>query len=129
MRIAIVAALVAIVGPAYAAPLSLICSGTLELRDNKKIPFDRETVTVDLEARTIKPPFYPAFPITIVRENSITFGSELPTISTWGGLDRVSGKMSLNALPPADRKTLMSGGTVFFHALMDAQCVPARRMF
>ena len=118
----------ALIWPAHAAPVALLCSGTLAL-DGENIAINRETASIDLVARTFRPPFYPELPILIVRDNSITFGSEVPTLSTWGALDRVSGKLTLNALPPEDRKTLMNDGTVFFHALMDAQCVPGQRMF
>lgn len=115
-------------GSVQAAPLTLLCTGTLTLGKDTTT-FNRESAIVDLEGRTIKPPLYPEFPITIVTENDITFGSELTTLSTWGGLDRVSGKITLNALRPADRKSLMAGGSVHFLALMDAKCAPAQRMF
>ncbi|MCX7310320.1 MAG: hypothetical protein NTV56_00985 [Alphaproteobacteria bacterium] len=115
-------------GIALAAPLTLVCTGTLTL-GNDTTPFDRESAIVDLERRTIKPPLYPEFSITIVKENDITFGNELTSLSTWGGLDRVSGKLTLNVLRPADRKSLMTGGSVHFLALMEAKCVPAQRMF
>ena len=127
MRIAVfIACLLA--GTVHAAPLTLICNGSLTA-DGKQIPINGETAIVDLENRTFKPPMYQEFPLTRVGESDLSFGSELPTLSTWGSLDRVSGSLSMNVLRPDERKKLQAGGSAHFLAWMSGKCAPAQRMF
>lgn len=104
-----------LVGTAHAAPVTMNISA--------------ETAIVDLEKRTFKPPLYPEFPLIRVGESDLSFGSELPTLSTWGGLDRVSGSLSMNVMRPNVRKNLQAGGTAHFLAFLSAKCAPAQRMF
>lgn len=129
MRIALVFAVcMGFTGTAYAAPVTLLCNGSLTA-DGKQIPISGETAIIDLEKRTFKPPMYSEFPLTRVGENDLSFGSELPTLSTWGSLDRVSGSLAMNVMRPDARKALQAGGTVNFLAWMSGKCVPAQRMF
>jgi hypothetical protein len=78
-----------LVGTAHAAPVTLICNGSLTA-DGKTTNISAETAIVDLEKNTFKPPLYPEFPLIRVGESDLSFASELPTLSTWEGLDRVS---------------------------------------
>ena len=120
--------LLGFIGSAHGAPITLICNGSLTL-DGKQSDIVRETAIVDMDRRMLKPPLYPEFPITAVKENDITFGSEMTNLSASGGLDRVSGTLYFNAMLPAERKNLQAGGTFKFIAWMSAKCVPAQRMF
>ena len=97
--------------------------------DNTQQPIERETAILDIPNRTFKPPLYPEFPLIRVRETDATFGSELPSLSTWGSIDRISGSLTMNVMRPDERKSLQLGGTVRFLAWMTAKCVPAQRMF
>jgi len=115
-------------GTAHAAPVTLICTGSLTA-DGKQIPVNGETAIVDLEKRTFKPPLYPEFPLIRVGESDMSFGSEFPALSTWGSLDSVSGSLSMNVMRPSERKSLQAGGTVHFLAWMSAKCAPGQRMF
>jgi hypothetical protein len=128
MRIALALIVCLGAGTAHAAPVTLICNGSLTA-DGKEIPVNAETAVVDLEKRTFKPPLYPEFPLTKVGENDVSFGSELPNYSAWGSLDRVSGSLSMNVMRPDERKRLQAGGSVRFLAWMAAKCTPAQRMF
>jgi hypothetical protein len=92
-------------GTAHAAPVTLICNGSLTA-DGKQINIGGETAILDIETQSFKPPLYPAFPLTRVGENDLSFGSELPNLSTWGSLDRVSGSLAMNVMRPQDRKNL-----------------------
>jgi hypothetical protein len=113
---------------AHASPVTLICNGSLTA-DGKQIPISGETAILDLEKRSFKPPLYPEFPLIRVGESDLSFGSELPNLSTWGNLDRVSGSLSMNVMRPNERKSLQAGGTAHFLAWMSAKCAPAQRMF
>jgi hypothetical protein len=116
------------VGTAQAAPITLICNGSLTL-DGKQSAIDRETAILDIEKQTFKPPLYPVFSLTRVADNDIDFGYESATNSTWGSLDRVSGSLSMNVMSPDDRKKLQAGGSARFLAWMTAKCAPAQRLF
>jgi hypothetical protein len=86
-RLALLAILVA--SPAaQAAPITLICNGSITFKGHDPQTIDRETALVDLENKTFKPPMYAAFPITRVSDSDFSFGSESPTLSAWGSLDR-----------------------------------------
>lgn len=113
---------------ASASPMTLICNGSLTL-NGKPLSINAETAILDLEERSFKPPLYPEFALTRVGESDVSFGSELPTLSTWGNLDRVSGSLSMNVMSPSDRKKLQAGGSAQFLAWMTAKCAPAQRMF
>jgi hypothetical protein len=115
-------------GAVYAKPVTLICKGTLNL-DGKPSDIDGETAILDLEKRSFKPPLYVDFPLIRVGETDVTFGSELPTLSTWGSLDRVSGTLSMNVMRPTDRQSLGAGSSARFLAFMSARCMPAARLF
>jgi hypothetical protein len=129
MRIgAILVACLALAGSAHAAPVTLICNGSLTA-DGKTMNIGGETAILDLEKRTFRPPLYPEFPLIRVGESDLSFGSELPSLSTWGGLDRVSGSLSMNVMRPNERKSLQAGGTAHFLAFMSAKCAPAHRIF
>ena len=129
MRIAIILITgLGLAGSAQAAPLTLLCSGSLTL-DGKESKIDRETAILDLDGRSFKPPLYPEFPVTRIGESDLSFGSELPNLSTWGTLDRVSGSLSMNVMKPSERKSLQAGKGAKFLAWMTAKCVPAQRMF
>jgi hypothetical protein len=71
-----------LIGPAHAAPVTLICDGNLTA-DGKQINIGGETAILDIERTSFKPPLYPEFPLTRVGENDLTFGSELSNLSTW----------------------------------------------
>jgi hypothetical protein len=117
------------IGIAHANPVTLICNGHLTM-NGKQIDIGGETAILDIEKRSFKPPlFYPEFPLIRVGESNLSFGSELPDVSTWGNLDRVSGNLSMNVMRPSDRKILEAGGSVHFLAWMTAKCAPAPRMF
>jgi hypothetical protein len=129
MRIAVILiAGLGLAGSAQAAPMTLLCTGSLTLEGTQS-KIDRETAILDLEKRSFKPPLYPEFPVTRISESDVSFGSELPNLSTLGNLDRISGSLSMNVMRPSDRKTLQAGGTAKFLAWMTAKCAPAQRMF
>lgn len=129
MRLAMAFAIcVGFIGAGNAAPVTLLCTGSLTA-DGKQIPINGETAIFDLEKRTFKPPIYSEFPLTHVGENELKFGSELPTVSTWGSLDRVSGSLAMNVMRPNDRKAMSAGGTIKFLAWMTGKCAPAQRLF
>ena len=129
MRIgAVLVACIGVAGPAHANPVTLICNGNLTL-DGKQMNIGGETAILDLEKRSFKPPMYPEFPLIGVGESDLSFGSELPHLSTWGNLDRVSGTLSMNVMRPSERKNLQAGGSAHFLAWMSAKCAPAQRMF
>jgi hypothetical protein len=115
-------------GNVQASPVTLICTGSLTL-EGKQITIDRETAILDIEAHSFKPPMYSQFPLIRVGESDVTFGSELPTLSTWGSLDRISGSLSMTVLKPAERKKLQRGESANVLALMTVKCAPAQRMF
>jgi hypothetical protein len=116
------------VGTVRAAPVTLVCKGTINL-DGKPTEIDGETAILDLERRSFKPPLYVHFPLIRVSKTDVTFGSELPALSTWGSLDRVSGTLSMNVMKPNERQSLRSGGSARFLAYMSAKCSPAQRLF
>jgi hypothetical protein len=129
MRIgAVLVACLGLAGTAHGNAVTLICSGSLTA-DGKQVNIGGETAILDLEKRSFKPPLYPEFPLTRVGESDLSFGSELPNLSTWGSLDRVSGSLAMNVMRPSERKTLQAGGTAHFLAWMSAKCAPAQRMF
>ena len=128
MRAAAFLLLLGLMRPADAAPLTLICNVSLTM-DGQRVDITGETAILDLENQSFKPPFYPEFRLLRVRENELSFGGELPEVSTWGSLDRVSGSLSMNVMRPQERKNLQAGATVKFLAWMTAKCVPAKRMF
>ena len=68
-------------GSLHANPVTLVCKGTLHL-DGKPSDIDGETAILDLEKRSFKPPLYVHFPLIRVSETDVTFGSELPALST-----------------------------------------------
>jgi hypothetical protein len=115
-------------GSVHANPVTLVCKGTLNL-DGKPADIDGETAILDLERRSFKPPLYVHFPLLRVDETDVTFGSELPTLSTWGSLDRISGTLSMNVMKPNERQSLRAGRAAHFIASMSAKCTPAQRMF
>jgi hypothetical protein len=125
---AFLVACIGFAGVAHAAPVTLVCNGNLTL-DGKQTPISGETAILDLEKRSFKPPMYPEFPVTRVGENDVSFGSELPALSIWGSIDRVSGSLTMNVLKPSERKALQAGGSAHFLAWMIAKCAPAQRMF
>src|SRR3954451_20601045 len=79
--------------------------------------------------RTFKPPMYPAFALTRVGDTDVSFGSEVPSLSTWGNLDRISGSLSMNVMSPNERHKLQSGGSAHYMAFLTARCAPAQKMF
>lgn len=97
--------------------------------DGKTAPIESETALLDIEAKTFKPPMYQPFPLTKVSESDISFGSELPSLSTWGSLDRISGTLSMNVMRPEERGKLQGGGTARFLVFLTAKCAPAKRLF
>lgn len=113
---------------ANCSTITLLCHGTMTA-NGKQVPINGETAVIDIENRFFKPPFYSGFPLTRVGENDLSFGSELATVSTWGSLDRVSGKLEMNVMTPQDRKALQAGGAAHFMVWLSAKCVPAQRMF
>lgn len=116
-------------GSAQAAPITLICNGSIALEGHGTSKIENETSVLDYDKRVVKPPLYPAFPITRVDESSVVFGSETVELSTFGNLDRVSGNLTLNAMRPSERQKLQNGGTVHFLAYISAKCAPAQKMF
>lgn len=127
MRAVLVASFLS-VASANAGPVTLLCTGNLNM-DGQQVPINGETAVLDLESSSFKPPMYPAFPLTRVSETSLSFGSDLEALSSWGSLDRISGSLSMNVMKPSERKKLQSGGAAHFLAWMTAKCAPARRMF
>lgn len=113
---------------ALAAPITLICTGTL-VAGGQTTQIAGETAILDLQTNTFKPPMYNAFPLSRVADNSLSFGSESGTLSVWGSLDRVSGSLSMNVLEPKERHKLQAGTSAHFLAWMTAKCAPAQRMF
>jgi hypothetical protein len=128
MRVGTLLLCLGLVGGANAAPVTLRCNGNLTL-DGKQVNIGGETAILDLEKRSFKPPLYPEFPLIRVGESDLSFGSELPALSTWGSVDRVSGSLSMNVMRPTERKNLQAGGSAHFLAWMTAKCAPAQRMF
>jgi hypothetical protein len=128
MRLRAMVICLGLAGTAHAKPVTLICNGSLTA-DGRQIDINGETAILDLEKQSFKPPMYSEFPITRVGDNDVTFGSELPTYSTWGSLDRVSGSLAMNVMRPDQRKNLQAGGSAHFLAWMSGKCVPAQRMF
>lgn len=128
MRIAAAFIVCLVAGTTHAAPVTLICNGSITL-DGKTSAITGETAILDLDKRSFKPPLYPEFPVTRVGESDVSFGSELPTLSTWGSLDRVSGSLTMNVLRPSERKALQAGGSAHFLAWMSGKCAPAQKMF
>ncbi len=114
---------------AAAVPITLVCTGTISFPGHDAQAITRETAVLDLEARSFKPPLYPAFTVTRIGETDVSFGSETSTHSTWGSLDRVSGTMTLNVFNPTERKKLQAGGSANYMAWLSAKCSPAQRMF
>ena len=102
--IACFTAFVIAAGSAQAAPITLICNGSITLQGHGTAPIESETSTLDYDKRVIKPPLYSAFPITRVDESSVVFGSETAELSTFGNLDRVSGSLTMNAMRPSERQ-------------------------
>lgn len=115
-------------GAVQAGPVTLVCRGNLTA-GGRQMNIDGETAVVDLERHTFKPPLYSEFPLTQVGQTELSFGSELPTLSTSGNLDRVSGSLWMNVMRPNERKSLQAGGSAHFLAWMSAKCAPAERMF
>jgi hypothetical protein len=129
MRIAaFIVACLGLAGTANANPVTLVCRGHITM-DGKQADIDGETAILDLEKRSFKPPMYQEFPLIRVGESDLSFGSELPDLSTWGNLDRVSGNLSMNVMRPNERKALKAGGSAHFLVWMSAKCAPAQRMF
>jgi hypothetical protein len=128
MRSAVILVVCLTAASAHAAPVTLLCTGSLTL-DGKTSAISGETAILDLEKKSFKPPLYPEFPVTRVGESDVSFGSELPTLSTWGSLDRLSGSLTMNVLRPSERKNLQAGGSAHFLAWMSGKCTPAQRMF
>jgi hypothetical protein len=114
---------------AQAAPITLICNGSITLEGHGTTPIENETSILDYDKKVLKPPLYPAFPITRVDESTIVFGSETGELSTIGNLDRVSGSLTMNATRPSERQKLQKGEGVHFLAYVSAKCAPAQKMF
>lgn len=119
---------IGVIGAAHANPVTLICNGHITM-DGKQADIDGETAILDFEKRSFKPPMYQEFPITRVGDSDLSFASELPNLSTWGNLDRVSGNLSMNVMRPIERKNLQAGGSAHFLVWMSAKCSPAQKMF
>jgi hypothetical protein len=115
-------------GTAHATPVTLICYGKL-IKGGYTMKVGGETAILDMEARTFKPPMYPEFPLTRTSETDLFFGSELPNLSTWGNLDRVSGTLTMNVMIPSERRNLQAGTTAHWLDWLDAKCAPAQKMF
>jgi hypothetical protein len=121
-------------GTAHANPVTLICYGKLIKGGSPSgravtVKVGGETAILDMEERTFKPPMYPEFPLTRVSETDLFFGSELPNLSTWGNLDRVSGTLTMNVMIPSERKALQAGETAHWLDWLDAKCAPAQKVF
>lgn len=117
------------IGSARADPISLICTGSLTLKGHASTDISGETALLNIDESSFKPPLYNSFPLIAVRNTDISFGSESPTLSVFGNLDRISGTLSMTVMEPSERKRLGQGATVHFLALMSAKCSPAQRLF
>lgn len=113
---------------AVAAPITLICTGTLGFPGNSST-INSETAILDLDANTFKPPLYSAYSLIKVSDTEVTFGLDNPTRSIWGSLDRVSGSLVMNVMTPEDRRHIQSGLGGKMMAWIEAKCAPAKRMF
>jgi hypothetical protein len=117
---------------AQANQIALLCSGVFSMPGRQDIKIQRQTATLDLDTKTFTPPLYPALPILTEKETEFTFGSESPSRSTWGRLDRISGDMNVMVLTPPDRQKLKlgeAGTSVQPLSTLSATCAPAQRMF
>jgi hypothetical protein len=115
--------------PVCASPITLVCTGELTFPGQNPAVIAGETALLDFENGTFKPPMYNPYPLLKVRDTEITFGSEAPTTSVWGVLDRVSGTLSMTVMKPAERQRIMAGGSAHVLAAMTAKCATAKRMF
>lgn len=130
MRIILLSAIATLsIFPAYAEPVPLLCWGDITVYGHEKASLAETGAALDLEGGTFLAPVYGTFRIIRVDDASISFGGETPTVSTFGTLDRVSGALSMNLMPPAERKKLQNGQTVHFTAYVDAKCMRSKKKF
>jgi hypothetical protein len=116
-------------GVGNAAPITLLCTGSLSYPDQTPVKINAETAVLDLEAGTFKPPIYPRFKITSLSDTSVSFANDTSTVSLTGSLDRISGSLEFTAMPMSERDKIGKGGSIKMTAWMTAKCVPASRMF
>jgi hypothetical protein len=114
---------------ANAGPVPLACRGDITVYGQGNVKIDETGSVLDLEKGIFTAPVYGTFPITRIDDTTIVFGSETPTNSTLGNLDRISGNLTMTLMPPADRKKLTSGQPAHVTAYVDAKCSPAKKMF
>ena len=110
-------------------PVTLACKGTLTA-EGKESPFSESGAVLNLERQTFRAPVYGLeYPLIRVDDTSISFGSESADHSTAGSLDRISGKLSMTVMHPAERKKMMGGQAAKVSVILSALCAPAQRLF
>jgi hypothetical protein len=129
MRLVVLIAVLILPCVASASPVPLVCRGDITIYGQEKMKLDNTGSILDLEKRSFTAPAYGTFPIMRADETTIVFGSETPTNSTLGNLDRISGSLTMTLMPPAERNKLKNGGSAHITAFVDAKCLPAKRMF
>lgn len=116
-------------GAAAANKVALICHGDITIYDHGTVKLNDTGSVLDLDNQTFTAPAYGTFPITRMEEASISFGSETPTNSTSGDLDRISGALTMMLMPPVEREKLKAGKPFHLTAYVDAKCLPSKKMF
>lgn len=114
---------------AKADPMPLVCRGDLTIIGHGTSRLGDTGAVLDLDRRTFTAPFYGTFPLIRVDDSSISFGDEKADVSTYGNLDRISGKMSMNLMPLAERRKVLAGQGARFTAFIEAMCIPAKKLF
>jgi hypothetical protein len=109
---------------ASAAPMSLVCSGDVTIfgqGNQEKMKIDAAGSALDLEKGTFTAPFYGTVPITRANDTMIVFGSDSPTTSAFGTLDRISGNLNMTLMSQVERKKLINGQSAHATSHLDAK--------
>lgn len=115
--------------PASAEPLPLVCTGEVNMFDQGTMKIDASGAMVDLDAGTFTAPVYGTYPIIRSEDTSIAFGADNEKVSTYGSLDRISGKLTMSLMTPAARRAVSMGKSIKMISYVEARCTPARKMF
>jgi hypothetical protein len=62
---------------ANADQMSLICNGKITLEGHRTVQIENETLIVDYDERTLKPPLYTTLPILRLGDSTIVFGADI----------------------------------------------------
>lgn len=112
-----------------ASPVTLVCRGDITIYGQGVMKINDTGSVLDLDNWTFTAPAYGTFPITRADDTTIVFGSDTPTNSTFGNLDRISGGLTMNLMPPSERAKLLAGHSAHVTAFVDAKCLPSKKMF